>query len=242
MEHTYLDRTPYTYLIKHIKSGKVYYGCKYAKNCHPSTFWVDYFTSSKRIKDIIAQEGKDSFIFEIRKVFDSTKKCLDWEKRVLKRMNAIYRNDFFNENVGGTTRIKSGEENPMYGKSRPEISDKMKKNNPMHNHRSLMKSVETKKSKRKLGLHKSTANKQETIEKTAKRMSIDNPMNNQDSMNKAIETKKAKGIYSKQHKCPHCDAIGAGPNIYRFHFKNCKNYIQDSHSDFDPVTPALLYT
>ena len=88
---------PYTYLIKHLPTGKVYYGCRFAKNCHPSEFWVSYKTSSKQVKNLIEQYGEDSFIFEIRKTFSSVEKCRLWEHKVLRRMSVTKREDFLNQ-------------------------------------------------------------------------------------------------------------------------------------------------
>lgn len=88
--------TPYTYLIKHIPTNTFYYGCKYAKGCHPSTFWIDYWTSSKYVNVLIEETGKESFEFEIRKVFTDVNVCRNWESKVLKRMKVVQREDFIN--------------------------------------------------------------------------------------------------------------------------------------------------
>ena len=53
--------TPYFYKIKHIPSGKIYVGSQYGKKSDPSKLWVEYFTSSKHIKQLIESDGKDSF-------------------------------------------------------------------------------------------------------------------------------------------------------------------------------------
>lgn len=89
--------TPYTYLLKHLPTGKVYYGCRFAKNCDPSEFWVKYKTSSKYVKELIDQYGEDTFVFEIRKTFNDVKSCRLWETRVLKRMDAVNRDIFLNK-------------------------------------------------------------------------------------------------------------------------------------------------
>ena len=56
---------PFTYLIKHIPTNKYYYGVMYRKSCHPNDFWTKYFTSSKKVKNLIRKYGKKSFKFEI---------------------------------------------------------------------------------------------------------------------------------------------------------------------------------
>jgi hypothetical protein len=49
---------PFTYLIKHIPTGRNYYGVRYKKGCHPNDLWLKYFTSSKKIKGLIKKYGK----------------------------------------------------------------------------------------------------------------------------------------------------------------------------------------
>lgn len=94
---------PYTYLITHIPTGKVYYGLRFARGCHPSDLWVTYFTSSKDIHKMIKEYGKDSFVSEIRKTFDNPRAAIKWELTVLRRMKVLARDDFINRNIPGTT-------------------------------------------------------------------------------------------------------------------------------------------
>jgi len=91
-----LQNIPFTYLIKHIPTNKYYYGVMYRKGCHPNDLWTKYFTSSTKVKNLIKQYGKKSFIFEIRKTFKTAEQALNWEHKVLKRLKVIYRNDFLN--------------------------------------------------------------------------------------------------------------------------------------------------
>lgn len=101
---------PFTYLIKHIPSGKVYYGLRYAKNCKPDDLWDSYFTSSSDIKKLIETDGPESFAVEIRKIFTDAQKAIEWEKKVLRRMNAIRRSDFINRNIPGSSMFAHSEE------------------------------------------------------------------------------------------------------------------------------------
>lgn len=86
---------PYTYLLKHTPSGKVYYGCRFAKGCSPIDFWNKYFTSSKHIKRMIQEDGVNSFKFEIRQTFSSIDKCRNWESKVLKKLDVLKRQHLF---------------------------------------------------------------------------------------------------------------------------------------------------
>ena len=61
--------TPYVYLIKNNITGQFYYGSR-ARNIRlkklpEEDLWITYFTSSKKVKSLIEQYGKDSFGVEI---------------------------------------------------------------------------------------------------------------------------------------------------------------------------------
>jgi hypothetical protein len=101
--YTAIDRTPFTYVITHIPTGKKYYGVRYKKGCLPSDLWSTYFTSSKIIHALINQDGKEAFSFEIRKTFSSVKHCLIWETTVLHRLNARDNAQWLNNHNGGNT-------------------------------------------------------------------------------------------------------------------------------------------
>jgi hypothetical protein len=131
---------PYTYLIKHKPTGKMYYGLRYAKRCHPSDLWESYFTSSKDLEKMLAEDGKDAFVFEVRRTFTDARKAIEWEKKVLRRMKVIKRDDFINRNIPGSSMFAHSEETKtkmrkpkpegfgekMKGKARPDISEKLK--------------------------------------------------------------------------------------------------------------------
>ena len=86
---------PYTYLIGWTAHRKFYYGVRYAKGCHPSDLWQSYFTSSRFVKKLREEVGEPDVI-EVRKTFASAEEARDWEHRVLKRINAVVREDFLN--------------------------------------------------------------------------------------------------------------------------------------------------
>lgn len=76
---------PFTYRVRFIPTGEYYYGVRYAKNCNPSDLWTKYFTSSKKVKNLIKKYGKDSFEYEIRKIFNTSEDAILWEHRVNSR-------------------------------------------------------------------------------------------------------------------------------------------------------------
>jgi hypothetical protein len=80
----------YTYLIKCTINNKFYYGVRWGNKVLPSEdLWIKYFTSSKVIKNLINQYGKDAFLFEVRKVFITKQEAITWEETVLRRLKVL---------------------------------------------------------------------------------------------------------------------------------------------------------
>jgi hypothetical protein len=110
---------PYTYLLKCIPENCFYYGVRFANGCHPDDFWNVYFTSSKIVKNKINLYGKEAFIFEIRKIFDTKEEAILWETRVLTKLKVSKKQNFYNK-----TNNKSIP--PLYGNDNPATSDEVK--------------------------------------------------------------------------------------------------------------------
>lgn len=91
---------PYTYYLYHIPTRLKYYGSQYGKGSDPIELWVTYFTSSKKVKALISQYGKDSFIVKIRKIFDTRESALRWEATFLSKIDARNRADWLNQHNG----------------------------------------------------------------------------------------------------------------------------------------------
>lgn len=93
---------PYTYLIKHRPTGKVYYGYRSANKVNPEDdLWKQYFTSSPRVQQLIAETGEDSFDVSIRRVFETKEQASAWESKVLRRCKVLIDNRWINQNVAG---------------------------------------------------------------------------------------------------------------------------------------------
>jgi hypothetical protein len=93
---------PYTYLIKHRPTGKVYYGFRSANKLDPhEDLWKHYFTSSPRVQQLIEETGADSFDIEIRKVFKIKEQASAWETRVLNRCKVLHDDRWLNQNIAG---------------------------------------------------------------------------------------------------------------------------------------------
>lgn len=89
---------PYTYRIQFIPTGEYYYGVRYSKTCHPSDLWIRYFTSCKKVKKLIAEYGKESFRYEVRRIFKTNEEAIAWEEKVTRRV--IWWPNYINANSG----------------------------------------------------------------------------------------------------------------------------------------------
>jgi hypothetical protein len=93
---------PYTYLIKHRPTGKVYYGFRSANRVDPcDDLWKQYFTSSPGVQKLIEETGADSFDVEVRRVFETKEQASNWETRVLRRCRVLEDNHWLNQNIAG---------------------------------------------------------------------------------------------------------------------------------------------
>jgi len=106
---------PYTYFIRWSKLNLNYYGVRFANRCRPDDFWVKYFTSSERVKEVRKLHG-DPDVIQIRKIFDSVSKARVWESKVLQRLKVHKKEQWLNENVGYAFSWKSGPEHQNYGR------------------------------------------------------------------------------------------------------------------------------
>ncbi len=93
---------PYTYLIKHRPTGKVYYGYRSANRVDPQQdLWKHYFTSSPGVQKLIEETGADSFDVEVRKTFETKEQAVAWEAKVLRRCKVLHNSRWLNQNVAG---------------------------------------------------------------------------------------------------------------------------------------------
>ncbi len=121
---------PYTYLIKHRPTGKVYYGFRAANKVDPQQdLWKHYFTSSPGVQKLIEETGADSFDVEVRKVFETKEQAVAWETRVLRRCRVLDDDKWINQNIAGYV-IPTAESNKKisdYWKGKPKSKDQIEK-------------------------------------------------------------------------------------------------------------------
>jgi hypothetical protein len=93
---------PFTYYLYHKPTGLKYYGVRHTKTANPSELWTTYFSSSTKVKELISQFGTESFEFQIRKVFGTSKEALLWEHKFLTKINAANNKQWINRHNGGS--------------------------------------------------------------------------------------------------------------------------------------------
>ena len=137
----------YTYYLYHIPTGKKYYGSRYANKLSPEQdLWNVYFGSSDLVDEFVEAHGKDSFVAEVRKTFETKEDALIWEDRVLRKLDAPKRDDWLNQSYslgphrpvapfGGRTHKQESKDKiavsvskAKIGKKRPAFDAEWKKN------------------------------------------------------------------------------------------------------------------
>lgn len=117
---------PYFYILKHKYTGRLYVGSQYGKTSNPSNIWSTYFTSSKFIKEIILNEGKDSFeVLKVTERLDARK----YEARYLQRCYRLFGKDkfmdlFINRNIAPGILLS---EESILKANGPDKREKMRK-------------------------------------------------------------------------------------------------------------------
>lgn len=121
---------PYTYLIKHRPTGKVYYGYRSANKVDAvDDLWKKYFTSSPKIQQLIEETGADSFDVEIRRVFENKEQASVWETKVLRRCKVLNDERWINQNIAGyiVPTKESRKKISDYHKGKPKTNEHKEK-------------------------------------------------------------------------------------------------------------------
>jgi hypothetical protein len=117
---------PYTYLIGWSELDLWYYGVKFGKSADPAKFWVNYFTSSKYVRDMRAEFGEPD-VREIRKTFESKESAAEWERKVIRRIKAVWSDKWINRGNGGHEFNPSPEMRARSKSCRQKISEARKR-------------------------------------------------------------------------------------------------------------------
>lgn len=213
-----------------------YYGVRYASNCHPSDFWVTYFTSSKRVTEYRKMYG-DPDIIEIRRTFTSDNRineAREFETRVLRRLQVHKRQDYLNVGINKGIPPMFGSDNPM---SDPEVKERFLKIITSEEHRAKQSS--SVKQRVRSGNHHflgDTINRTRVengthqflggkIQGESSRKRVENGTHNF-----LFETQRQleNGTHASQVKwvCEHCKKEGNGSTNYkRWHGINCRSLL-----------------
>jgi len=114
--------TPYTYHIGWSKLNTHYYGVRYSRRCHPADLWVNYFTSSKIVKEFKKEYGEPDIV-EVRKTFTNNDDAGMWELMVLKKLDAANRSNWLNSHNGNNGNFKLDRSKNKYKKLTSEEFD-----------------------------------------------------------------------------------------------------------------------
>ena len=251
------DRIPYTYFVLHIPTGLKYYGSKYGKGANPDTFWKSggYFTSSVKVKNLVKEYGIDSFKAEVRKVFESPDQALNYEYRFLKKVSALDKSEWLNENLGGEKFRNFGPASEktlakMRGRKMSAESNQ-KRSNTL---KGRVVTEETRKKMSEVQKNRSTEQEQARRDKIRKhatgrghsdevKQALSSIVSQTRWVNNGTEQKKVhiddlenainngwtNGRILTVVTCPHCGATGVKHNIVRRHFDKCKDNLAKSN-------------
>lgn len=213
---------PFTYLIFHVPTKKAYYGVRFAKGCLPSDLWTKYFTSSNRVKRLIDIYGKDSFVIKIRKTFIDRHDAVNWEQKVLKRINLkngkwlntmVTRNTFVNttDNMNFLWSQESYRNNQTISQNKTWSNPELRKK-----HSEIMKSNWTEERKK---IHSEKAKKQwENVDRIEMSKKMRDGIKNRTKIPKKIQSRIYKIIFYDGNEVvtddlkPYCKSIGAKYN------------------------------
>jgi len=204
LQQMYLHDTPfYVYFIRHITSEQFYYGARYknsSKKILPENdLWIKYFTSSKKVQNLIKIYGKDDFLVSIIFCSFDEKECFALEQTLIKEnikdpkcLNVHY------FDVDNSKKIFS-----VFGKS---LSTKG---------RPKSESTKAKMRKPKTPAHK------KNISVSQKLRGGNGPkLHTQITKSKIADTLKNKP--RPKTMCPYCKKIGGSIAMSRWHFDRCK--------------------
>jgi hypothetical protein len=99
----------YTYYLYHVPTGKKYYGVRWANKCEPEQdLWNEYFGSCDKVDELVKEYGRETFLAEVRKTFDTAQEAHTWEQNVLRRINAVNRDDWLNQALANGPFYRQG--------------------------------------------------------------------------------------------------------------------------------------
>ena len=193
------NTTPFTYLIHCTVTDQYYYGSRYGKGCHPSSLWNTYFTSSKVVKQLILEHGKDAFKVSVRKVFNTPEEARKWETKFLKRVKAAQSDKWINQHNADEKFYCKGHHGNLGKKHTKEHNENISKGQ-------LGSKRKPHSEERKKKISESHKGKTHSLE----------------AKQKMSDSRRGVSKTLKLVTCPHCNKSGKGGNMTRYHFDNCQ--------------------
>jgi hypothetical protein len=214
------DRLPFTYILYSKATNQYYYGSRYSKGCHPSQLWTTYYTSSKLIKQLVNDHGKDNFTAKITRTFKTKEEARLWEHRFLTKVKASTNPKWLNQHNGAGDFLNKGGL-----KLTPEHKRKISESN--------LGKIKPGTSKSLLGNTRRRGKK--FTEEQKRKVSVAKLGNknrlgtsHSDDIKKIISERTSAALKGKPKTvvtCPHCGKSGGQGNMKRYHFDNCKNQL-----------------
>lgn len=219
----------YFYIIQHLASKRYYAGSKFSKrNSDPAQLLnpnhkCPYFTSSKLIKALIAEDGVDSFVIVKLKTFPEGG-AFSYETRFLQKINARDNPNWINSHNNTGEFGKGSSPGIIFTKERREnISKSLRGKKLSEQHKKQVSETLSGRSlsddhRKNIGLGGRGIKKPGTSAASTARMT---GVPKSDSCKAAI-SKTLLGVKQETVHCPHCNKIGGVRAMKRFHFDNCK--------------------
>jgi hypothetical protein len=227
----------YTYFLRNKITNQFYYGsrCKNVKlkRTPQEDFWIRYFTSSKKVHNLIKTLGKESFEFQFLLEDVDYNKCYNLEQTLIIEnigkelcLNMYSRSNNKFSTAGKTHSIETKKKISAKAATRVQSAETIEK----------IKKTTTGKPKSAEHVKNAAAGRKGKKNKKAAwnkglvgQKGHPNPLkgisgirtHTQESKNKIGE--KHKGRAHTKIICPHCNKEGGCTSMKRWHFDNCKH-------------------
>lgn len=217
-----ITHTSFVYKWIHLPTGKWYIGSRTAKGCHPED---GYISSSQLIKPLIKQHPTD-WKREIIKT-GSPEEMIKLETTLLESLDAKSNLMSFNQHNGDGKFTRTGV--VVSEETRKKQSESIKKIHPNRGkpspNRGKIASEETRKkqSESKLGKKRKPFTEQTRDKIRQAKIGSNNPSYGKSPSEETREKLRQANQGKKEtFTCPHCDKVGSGGSMSRWHFDNCK--------------------
>lgn len=240
--------TPYVYCIIHKTNGIKYVGSKTSKKANPEDLFVKYFTSSKIVKQIVQEQGKEAFDIEWIMIQETAEAALALESKILKDNDAASSTNYynctngdakFNPTKAANLRVQNGthhllKSNGGSEKNRATALNRLK--NGTHNWTSGESQRQNNLQRLADGTHHfldpAFREKMRKLSKELNALRVENGEHNftSDMAKRRTERLLQEGkhvfLTNNPNKiiitCPHCNKSGGRGGMIRWHYDNCK--------------------